>query len=73
MMKKFSLLSISIILLVISVAVWQFGNYFSAPGEMDRANSFAIIGFSGTALFMILNIILILKSLFTKGINSRKA
>jgi hypothetical protein len=70
MIKKFKLLFVSIILLVICLISWQLGNYFAAPDEMDRGTSFAIMGFLGTIFFLFTTIILALIIIISKKGNT---
>lgn len=58
MLKKFKLMWVSILLLVVCFITWQLGNYFGAPDEMDRGTSFAIMGAMGTVVFLFTTIIL---------------
>lgn len=66
MIKKFKLLWVSIFLLVVCFITWQLGNYFSAPDEMDRGTSFAIMGALGTIFFLSTTIILALITIIHK-------
>lgn len=71
MIKKFEILSVSIILLVICLISWQLGNYFATPEEMDRGTSFAIMDFLGTISFLFTTVILALISLISKKVDTR--
>ena len=71
MIKKFKLLPVSIILLAICLISWQLGSYFSAPDEMDRGTSIAIMGFLGTIFFLFTTVILALLSIITKKVGTR--
>jgi hypothetical protein len=56
--KLSTLIKISFGLFIACVLSWQLGNYFSASGKMDRATSFAIMGFVGAVFFLFSTMIL---------------
>ncbi|MFC0212361.1 hypothetical protein ACFFK0_07790 [Paenibacillus chartarius] len=51
MFKRYKLIPVLLILLVICMPVWQWGNVRADPNAMDLRTSLSIIGFLGTVFF----------------------